>query len=113
MIYRMKGPDKTILVTDIAFVGTTGGELVGSSITLDQAVRNLVNWNISSFEEALTMASLNPAKAIGLDHLIGSIEPGKLADLILFDEKTLGIKDVLLGGRSVYHELQSSICPDS
>jgi 5-methylthioadenosine/S-adenosylhomocysteine deaminase len=35
--------------------------------------------------EALTLATRGGAKAIGLDHLIGSLEPGKRADLILID----------------------------
>jgi N-acetylglucosamine-6-phosphate deacetylase len=34
--------------------------LAGSSLTLDQAIRNLVNWNIASFEQAIAMASTHP-----------------------------------------------------
>ena len=37
--------------------------------------------------QAFIMASLNPAKVIGLDHEIGSIEKGKLADLVFVDDK--------------------------
>jgi N-acetylglucosamine-6-phosphate deacetylase len=32
------------------------------------------------------MASLNPAKALGLDHVLGAIEPGLKADLVLLDD---------------------------
>lgn len=101
LIYRMKGVDKVILVTDIAHIGTTGGGLVGSSITLDEAVKNVVNWGVANFYEAVTMASFNAARSIGLEKEIGSISEGALADLVLWDSKTLEIKSVVIGGKVV------------
>ena len=98
LVYRLKGVDKTILVTDIAHVGTKGGDLVGSSITLDAAVRNLVNWGICSFADAVRMATISPARAIGIEQKLGSIEKGKLADLICWQKSDLAIKDVILSG---------------
>ncbi|MDN8599774.1 amidohydrolase family protein [Citrobacter sp. S2-9] len=38
--------------------------LAGSSLTLDQAVRNLVHWNIASFDEAVEMASAHPGRVM-------------------------------------------------
>lgn len=35
--------------------------------------------------QALRMATTNGAKAVGVDHLVGSLEPGKRADLIVLD----------------------------
>jgi N-acetylglucosamine-6-phosphate deacetylase len=98
LIFAIKGAAKTILVTDRASIGTSGGGLVGSSISLDLAVQNMVNWNVCSFAEAIRMASLNPAKAIGLDHYLGSIEAGKAADLVFFDRTNLSVEKVFVAG---------------
>lgn len=98
LIFAIKGAAKTILVTDRASIGTSGGELVGSSISLDQAVQNMVNWNVCSFADAIRMASFNPAKAVGLDHYLGSIEMGKAADLVFFDRTSLEVKKAFVAG---------------
>lgn len=42
-------------------------------------------------EEALAMITINPAKQLGIDALVGSIEVGKQADLVLFDKHPLSI----------------------
>src|SRR5690606_13846671 len=60
LILKIKGEDRVILVTDVAHIGTTGGDLVGSSIILDEAVRNLVEWSVSDFRTAIAMATANP-----------------------------------------------------
>ncbi len=101
LIFKTKGVEHTILVTDIAHIGTTGGGLVGSSILLDEAVRNVVNWGIASFRDAVVMASFNPAKAMGLDDSFGQLAPGRHADFVLWDQKTLAIRKVFVGGRLV------------
>ncbi|MCA9803791.1 MAG: N-acetylglucosamine-6-phosphate deacetylase [Cyanobacteria bacterium HKST-UBA02] len=102
MIFRLKGREKTVLVTDIAHIGTTGGDLVGSSITLDEAVRNIVNWGVSDIGTAIAMASYNPARLLGLSDKIGSLTPGALADIVLWDRKDLSVRTVILGGRVVF-----------
>jgi N-acetylglucosamine-6-phosphate deacetylase len=101
ILLRIKGVDNTILVTDIARVGTTGGGLVGSSIYLDQAVRNVVAWQAATFSDAIKMATFNPARALGLDGSIGLIERGRHADLVVWDKETLAIKHVIVGGAVV------------
>lgn len=72
------------------------GVLAGSTLTLDVAVANLVRWGVASLPEAVRMASLNPARQIGVDRKKGSIEVGKDADLIFLDEH-LGVSAVLQG----------------
>ncbi|MBC7999378.1 MAG: amidohydrolase family protein [Leptolyngbya sp.] len=101
IIIKMKGREHTILVTDAAKIGTTGGGLVGSSIHLADAVRNCVAWGSASFVDAIRMASFNPAKALGLDEKIGHIEKGKKADLVVWDEASLKVDSVYVDGRKV------------
>ena len=51
--------------------------------------------------------TVNPAIAHGIDHLVGSVEPGKLADLVLWDPRFFGWRPdvVLKGGAIVYAAL--------
>jgi imidazolonepropionase-like amidohydrolase len=42
-----------------------------------------------SQDEALAMVTINPAKQLGIDNMVGSIETGKSADLVLFDQNPL------------------------
>lgn len=62
------------------------GTLAGSNITLLEALQNVVHFGVP-LEEAVEAATLRPARSVGLDHLVGSIEPGKRADLLLLDQK--------------------------
>ncbi len=61
------------------------GTIAGSVSNLHQEVKNLVSWGVP-FQQAVKSASLIPARAIGLDGEIGSIEPGKAADLVVLDQ---------------------------
>lgn len=63
------------------------GTLAGSTLTLDKAVRNFSLAAKIPLEEAILSASLYPARAIGIAHNKGSIEPGKDADLFLMDRE--------------------------
>lgn len=47
-------------------------------------------------EEAWKLVTLNPAKALHLDHRMGSVEPGKDADLVLWSEHPLSIRAKVL-----------------
>jgi N-acetylglucosamine-6-phosphate deacetylase len=50
-----------------------------------------------SMVQAFLMASRNPAKAIGMDHEIGTIAPGKKANLVFTDD-AFRIRRVMLNG---------------
>lgn len=115
----MKGYDKIVLVSDAMMAaGLDDGEYIlggqkvfvkdgkprletgsiaGSTLDLQTAVYNLVNYLQVPLNEAVKMASLNPAKAIRMDSEIGSIDLGKKADLIIFD-RDINIKKVFLKG---------------
>ena len=51
--------------------------------------------------------TINPAIAHGIDHEVGSVEPGKLADLVLWDPRFFGVRPsvVIKGGALVYAAL--------
>ncbi len=101
LLLEVKGKDKVILVTDIAAVGTTGGGLMGSSITLSEAVVNVVKWGLASFPDAIKMATLNPARAMGLEQQIGQIKEGHRADLVIWDKSSLTIRHVIANGTKI------------
>ena len=76
-----------------------GGSLAGSTITLLQGVRNAVSLGIP-LADAVTAASINCAKSLGIADKIGSITPGTAADLVLLDSE-LNIKKVYIGGKEI------------
>ncbi|MEU4062471.1 urease subunit alpha [Streptomyces wedmorensis] len=51
--------------------------------------------------------TINPAVAQGMDHLIGSVEPGKLADLVLWEPAFFGVKPLVVvkGGQIAYAQM--------
>jgi N-acetylglucosamine-6-phosphate deacetylase len=63
-----------------------GGSIAGSTLTLDVAFRRAVTLNGLSLVRAAQVLSLNPARLIGVADRVGSIEPGKDADLVVLDE---------------------------
>ncbi len=77
------------------------GNISGSTITLYQAVRNLMKFAGVSYAEALAYATIVPATEVGIDGITGSIAEGKRADLLLVDAKTYDIKMVWQAGETV------------
>ncbi len=73
------------------------GTISGSVLNLNEAVRNLYENSDLELYQAVACASLNPAKALGVDDEIGSIEVGKRADLVITDEK-FNVNMTILGG---------------
>lgn len=63
------------------------GTLAGADISMIEAVRRMIDFTGCSRAEAFQMASLTPARAMGLDCEIGTIEQGKRAGLTLLDAR--------------------------
>lgn len=119
IISKAKGSDKVILITDAIRAacmkqGTyelggqqvkveagsarlSDGTLAGSVLHLDQAVKNMRNQTKLPLPEIISMVTANPAKLIGLDSMIGSLQPGKRADFTIFDEN-INIKATIING---------------
>lgn len=76
------------------------GSLAGSTLNLRTAVYNMINHLNVPICDAVRMASLTPAETINIDDKKGSIELGKDADLILFDDD-ININCVLIGGEII------------
>lgn len=74
------------------------GTLAGSNLTMDQAVRYCVNKLDVKLEDALRMASLNPATFMRCDHELGRIEIGYLASLVHLNDE-LGVFETWIEGR--------------
>jgi N-acetylglucosamine-6-phosphate deacetylase len=78
-----------------------GGALAGSVLTLNRAVKNIMDWTGISVDQAVRMASLTPARVLGLDRELGSIEAGKLANLAVFDRQ-FNVAETIMRGRSIW-----------
>lgn len=79
------------------------GTLAGSALTLPQAVHNCVQYASIPLAEALRMASLYPARVLGLDGQLGRLQAGYAADFWLFDDALTPIATAR-AGELVWHE---------
>lgn len=115
LLVRCKGPQGVALVTDSVRHQTAPpsrlamrrafyikpGVLAGSRLTMLRAVRNAMVFGKISLHEAVRMASLNPARLLRLNGQVGSLEPGKWADLVVFDQD-FQVVMTMVGGEILY-----------
>lgn len=80
---------------------THDGAIAGSTLSMWEAVRNLRDFAGTTLENAIYAATMAPAREIGLEGEIGSIEAGKRADLLVLDDGD-AIHRVMCGG--YWHE---------
>ncbi|WP_338931897.1 N-acetylglucosamine-6-phosphate deacetylase [Streptomyces netropsis] len=65
--------------------GPTAGSIAGSTLTLDTAFKRAVTVDGLPVEDAVRALSVNPARLLGVADRVGSLEPGKDADLVVLN----------------------------
>jgi len=78
------------------------GNLTGSAVTMNIALRRLCDYADLPVHEAVRWGSTNPATTLGIQHETGSIRIGKWADLVLLDDD-FRIESTYLRGKRVFH----------
>ena len=107
LIHRMKGVERTALITDALAVTASDSKrafdprviiedgvcklsdrsaLAGSIATMDRLIRTCVRQAGIPLHDAVRMASETPARIMGIYDRKGSIQRGKDADILLFDD---------------------------
>jgi len=121
LAYKMK-KDKLVLITDsMEATGMPDGEysiaglpvtvkdgkarthegaIAGSTLELIDGVKNLASFADISFAEALYNATMAPAKMIGVDGIVGSLEKGKTANMLVLDRE-YNVKEVIFRGEKI------------
>ena len=126
VLVRCLGTDRAVLITD-AMAGAglpdgsynlvghevtvkdgratlADGTISGSTATMNQCVRNINQKVGVPLPEAVAMASLNPARAMGFAHRLGTIAVGKDASLTVIDED-VNVYLTVVRGEIVYSNL--------
>ncbi len=123
IVLQAKELEKIILITDQMRAGTLGegdynlggqevsvkegsarlqdGQLAGSILTLDQAVRNIKQVSELNLYEIINMVTYNPAKLLRMEDQIGLIKEGNRADFVILNRE-LEVVDVYKDGQLQY-----------
>jgi N-acetylglucosamine-6-phosphate deacetylase len=118
-LVKLLGPERTVVITDALagagahdaafdFAGQPAqvirgaarladGTITGSVLTMDQALRNVLQMTEASLQQAVGMLTLNPAHAAQASHCKGRLQAGYDADLLIFDH-TLTLQATICRG---------------
>jgi N-acetylglucosamine-6-phosphate deacetylase len=115
---RAKGPERAVLITDaISATGmpegryqlgpievevkdgkcTANNSLAGSVLTMDRAVANVTKFSDWTLRAAVRAATLNPAQAVGMADLRGTLKPGASADFTVLSSSGEVLKTIVAG----------------
>ena len=75
----------------------------GSVATADRLIRTMVDIAGCSVEDAVRMATINPARMMGVADRKGSIEPGKDADIVIW-RGNVEVERTIIGGETIYEK---------
>src|SRR6266851_5454164 len=122
-LVRMLGPERTIVVTDALSAAGVGeitfdfagqpaqvicgvarlsdGTITGSVLTMDQALRNVLQMTEVTLQQAVGMLTVNPASSVKVAHRKGCLQAGYDADVLIFD-KTLALQATICRGAVAY-----------
>ncbi|KUL72582.1 MULTISPECIES: N-acetylglucosamine-6-phosphate deacetylase [Streptomyces] len=95
----MLGPLEVEVADGVARL-VEGGSIAGSTLTLDRAFKRAVTIDRLPVGDVVAALSANPAKLLGRYDRVGSLEPGKDADLVVLDAD-FGLKGVMRRGEWV------------
>ncbi|MDL2225499.1 N-acetylglucosamine-6-phosphate deacetylase [Eubacteriales bacterium OttesenSCG-928-M02] len=127
---RCKGVDHIAMISDLTMAGLPDGDykrddgreitvkdgvarakgvdpnldntMSGSCFTMEYGIRTVYQVLNRPLEDAIRMATITPAKLMGLDGFTGSLEVTKDADIVIFDND-INIKETIVKGTSVYN----------
>ncbi|MEZ4671546.1 MAG: N-acetylglucosamine-6-phosphate deacetylase [Anaerolineae bacterium] len=123
VLLRAKGHERVMLITDSmeatglsdgtydlggqtvtvqqGIARIANGSLAGSTLTMDQAVRNIVSWTDLPLNRVIQMATAVPAAAMHLAESKGHLRPGYDADIVLLN-RDLQVVKTFVAGKLVY-----------
>ena len=76
-------------------------KLFGTTCLMDELIRRAMRFMGVTFQQAIAMASLNPARTLGIEKRLGSLAPGRQADLVIWNDQH-EVTETILRGQSVW-----------
>ena len=97
-VYDVKGDN--VQLENGVFCRVEDGTIAGSALTMDRGIRQMLSYGMSR-SEVIPMACLNPARIYEADDLIGSLLPGRNADLVICSRE-IEVSRTMIGGKFVF-----------